>query len=153
VCVRYVAVCLCVQYQGIFHFVKKVDSHYTLRYPKPPFYAFWREDSRPFQARADDPIYYFVRVFAPTRFKHKVMIRWEKYDRNKNEFATSDHLPLPVVGGRNQGFRGFVMKSRVTPCRWRVTAETQDGRVIGRISFRVKKDTSTKERRWKQLKM
>jgi hypothetical protein len=44
---------------------------------------------------------------------------------------------MTIAGGREGGYRGHTVKSRLDPGDWRVDVETHDGRVIGRIGFRV----------------
>lgn len=144
---------LSVKYQGVFHDIEKTDGHYRLRFPDPPFWAFWRNDSQPFKAREGDEVYYFTRIYAPARFKHKVMIRWEFFNDRNKEFVTTDLRPLSVVGGRQAGFRGYISKSNYQPGLWRVSSETQDGRTIGNLTFHIKKDESTKERKWEERSM
>ena len=61
---------LSVQFQGIYHDVRRDDGGYTLVYQEPPVWALWRRDSRPFERRAGDRLYYFARVFAPSGFRH-----------------------------------------------------------------------------------
>ena len=144
---------LSVQYQGIYHGVEKQDGHYALSMPKPPFYLFWKRDSRPFRARPGDKIFFFVRVFAPARFRHEVMIRWEMKLEKTGKYVTSDRIPLQVYGGRSEGYRGFALKSHFETGDWRVTTETKDGRTIAVLPFRVVQDTSTEERRWRVTQM
>jgi hypothetical protein len=69
---------LSVQAQGIYHGVERRGDGFVLRASKPPWRLFWRRDSRPFRAGEGDRIYYFVRVFAPSRFRAHVMIRWTR---------------------------------------------------------------------------
>ena len=80
------------------------------------------------------------------------MIRWEVFDPARNAWMTTDRVPLNVLGGRAEGFRGFAVKSNFTPGDWRVTAETEDGRAIATLSFEVEDDAGTGERRWKTLR-
>ena len=49
----------------------------------------------------------------------------------------TDRIPIAIAGGRERGYRGYTVKQRVTPGNWRVDVETAEGRVIGRVSFRV----------------
>ena len=42
-----------------------------------------------------------------------------------------------IAGGREGGYRGYTIKQRVMPGDWRVDVETPEGRIIGRVSFRV----------------
>jgi hypothetical protein len=46
-----------------------------------------------------------------------------------------DSIPIKIVGGRGEGFRGFGMKSNYEPGEWKVQVETQDEREIGRVYF------------------
>jgi hypothetical protein len=41
------------------------------------------------------------------------------------------------VGGREEGFRGYGVKTNYQPGDWKVQVETADGREIGRIYFDV----------------
>jgi hypothetical protein len=143
---------LSVQFQGIYHDIRREDGGYTLVYQEPPPWVFWRRDSRTFARREGDRLHYFARVFAPTGFEHRVIIRWEMLDPSSDTWTTTDRVPLDVVGGRAEGFRGFAVKSNVTAGRWRVTAETDDGRAIATLSFRVEDDAGTDEREWKTLR-
>ena len=140
---------LSVQFQGIYHEVRREQGGYTLVYEQPPAWAVWRHDSRPFERRAGDRLHYFARVFAPDRFRHRVMIRWEIYDPATLRWMTTDRIPLEIVGGRTEGFRGTAVKSNFMPGRWRVTAETEDERALATLTFRVEDDTSGGDRHWK----
>jgi hypothetical protein len=143
---------LSVQFQGIYHEVRRDQNGYTLVYEEPPPWAVWRRDSRPFERRAGDRLHYFARVFAPDRFRHRVMIRWEVFNPSSAAWITTDRIPLEIVGGRAEGFRGTAIKSNFMPGRWRVTAETEDGRALATLTFRVEDDTSNGERRWKTVR-
>jgi hypothetical protein len=143
---------LSVQFHGVYHDVRHEGSSYTLVYVEPPATALWRRDSRPFERREGDRLHYFARVFAPSGFRHRVMIRWEVYDRARGRWITTDRLPFDIVGGRAEGFRGSAVKANFTAGSWRVTTETADGRAIATLSFDVEEDTSETERRWKTLR-
>jgi hypothetical protein len=138
---------LSVQFQGIYHDVRRENGGYTLVYAEPPVWALWRRDSRPFERRDGDRLHYFARVFAPEGFRHRVMIRWELFEGGA--WKTTDRIPLDIVGGRAEGFRGTAVKSNFTPGSWRVTAETEDGRAIATMTFDVEEDSGTAERHWK----
>jgi hypothetical protein len=144
---------LSLQYGGIYHQVQKEGEAYRLVYPTPPWYRFWRHDSRPFLARPGDSIYCFVRVFAPRRFTHQVYMRWSMQNPNTGRYLTSDRLALPIYGGRGEGYRGYGAKSNYEPGRWRVDLETEDGRTIGEVPFTVVPDPSTEPRVWRDRRM
>ncbi|HOW28311.1 MAG TPA: DUF2914 domain-containing protein [Elusimicrobiota bacterium] len=135
--------------EGLFHHVEKTGDGYILRSPKPAWHEFWKDESDPFLARSGDAVYYFVRIFAPPRFKHGVFIRWAYRDPRTGTYITSDRLPMAVVGGREKGFRGYAFKTNYHPGDWRVIMETSDGRAIGIKDFKIIADDSTSDRRWK----
>ena len=143
---------LSVQFQGIYHDVRRDSLGYTLVYPDPPAWALWRRDSRPFERRTGDRLHYFVRVFAPSGFRHRVVIRWDVFDPARRVWATTDRILVDVVGGRAGGFRGSAVKSNFMPGQWRVTAETEDGRALATLTFLVEEDTDTSERLWSTLR-
>jgi hypothetical protein len=140
---------LSVQFHGIYHDVRREADRYTLVYQQPPFWAPWRHDSRPFGRRDGDRLHYFARIFAPAGFEHRLIIRWDVFDPRLGTWMTTDRIPLSLVGGRAEGFRGTVVKANFTPGRWRVVAETEDGRAIATLSVRVEEDTDTEEREWR----
>jgi hypothetical protein len=134
------------QYAGIFRNVEPQAGRYRLSYLKPPWTAFWRKSEGLFLAREGDRVYFFTRIFGPSRFKHQVFIRWERRDPRQNRWITSDRIPLPIKGGRDQGYRGYAFKDNYQPGKWRVEIETEDGRVLGGVVFQIEKDPSGKER-------
>jgi hypothetical protein len=143
---------LSVQFHGIYHEVRREAGDYVLVYERPPARLFWRRESRPFGRREGDRIHYFARVFAPARFRHRVMIRWETYDAARRSWVTTDRIPLNVVGGRADGYRGWAVKANFGAGAWRVTAETEDGRAIATLAFRVTDDVGFDERGWATLR-
>lgn len=145
---------LSVQSHGIYHDVTRTDAGgYVLRAVRSPIHLFWRKDDRPFRARPGDHMVYFVRVFAPSRFSHEVTIHWERWDPAAGRYATTDRIPLTVVGGRVLGFRGYAVKASYEPGSWRVGTETADGRTIGLLTFDVVSDRGSDERRWREVLM
>lgn len=135
---------LSVQYMGIFHDVKREGDDFKLYYTRSPW-KFWQHGDQTFAARDNDQIFCFARIFSPTRFKDSIQVRW-LYHSDRQGWQTSDIIPMAIVGGREDGFRGVTRKASYQPGLWRVQVETQDGREIGRIRFRVEKDDSDAER-------
>ena len=142
---------LSLQFGGVFHHVEKVGDRYELSYPKPKWFIFWRKDSTPFRAAPGDAIFCFVRIFAPTRFSHRVFMDWKM--KTPSGYRSTDHIPLEIAGGREEGYRGFTAKSRFDTGDWRVDVETDDGRIIGSIPFEVVPETSLENRQWRQRVM
>jgi hypothetical protein len=137
---------LAVRSIGIYHGVERdaVTSSFLLTHQSPGW-KFWRKDDRHFLARTGDRIYCFVEVFAPSRFKDRVWVRWS-YKHPEQGWQPSGALPIVIVGGREEGFRGYGYKGNYRPGDWRVAVETEDGREIGGISFTVENDADPSPR-------
>jgi hypothetical protein len=123
---------------GIYHNVTKQAGEYNLEYTRP-WWRFWEHGDQTFLYREGDRVYVFTRVFAPSDFKHKIQIRWEKLNA-KNDWETTDTIPISISGGRDEGFRGFAYKQFVAEGKWRVRIETEEGRELSRLRFKVKPD-------------
>ena len=135
---------LSVKFMGIYHGVTKIEDGYELTYTRPD-YKFWQHGDQTFLARPGDEVYCYAQVFSPTRFKDQLQVRWLYLDA-KQGWVSSDAIPLPVLGGREEGYRAVTKKSHFQPGTWRVQVETMDNQEIGRIGFKVISDESTSER-------
>jgi hypothetical protein len=81
-------------------------------------------------------VYVFFRIVSPARFADQVQLRWYwRAGGGIGGWALQDAIPINIVGGREQGFRGYGFKSNYQPGQWKAQVETTDGREIGRIYF------------------
>ena len=129
---------LSLKFGGIYHKIAKVDDVYRLSFEKGAWYQFRKRSDDPF--RGEDPAYCFTAVFAPVALKTTIYHRWQYRDpgeRKARDFSMTDRIPITIAGGRERGYRGYTVKQRLFPGDWRVDVETGEGRVIGRVSFRV----------------
>lgn len=124
---------LSIPFIGVYHNVEKVDGTYKLTHERP-WWRFWNNGDQVFLAQRDDKVFVAFRVFSPTRFSDAVLMRWYWKD-NKNGWMLQDSIPIKIVGGREEGFRGFGTKSNYQPGSWKVQVETTDEREIGRVYF------------------
>jgi hypothetical protein len=84
-----------------------------------------------------EPLYAYSAVFAPIQLKTKIVHRWQFYNAQTHRWVTTATIAFPITGGRDNGYRGFTIKSHPREGAWRVDIDTVDGRVIGRIGFLV----------------
>jgi hypothetical protein len=132
---------------GIYHQVEKVNGAYHLTFEKPAWYQVMKRSDNPFHG--EGPAYCFTAVFAPVDLKTTVYHRWQYRmgmgtigkPAETGDFSTTDRIPIRISGGREGGYRGYTIKQHVPPGEWRVDVETEDGRVIGRVRFRVEAET------------
>ncbi len=133
---------LSVQEIGVYHDIERDAATWRLVFR--PAERFWQRPDRHFLARPGDRIHLFARIFAPRRFRDKVVVRFLKKEGDR--WTRQDAIPFVVVGGRDRGFRGFARKAHYSPGKWLVAIETTDGRVIGTLHFRIVEDLTTDER-------
>jgi DUF2914 family protein len=123
---------LSIPYIGVYHAVEKSEDSYRLSHERP-WWRFWHNGDQRFRAQPGDKVIVFFRVFSPTRFADQVQMRW--YHKEAHGWALQDSIPINIVGGREQGFRGYGVKTNYQPGGWKVQVETTDEREIGRIYF------------------
>lgn len=133
---------LAVQEIGIYHHVEKDYPKYYLSLERPAW-KFWQSGDQDFKARSGDKVYVFTRIFAPGGVNETIILHWQTY---QGSWRTSDKIPLAITGGRIEGHRGYAYKQNFSAGSWRVSIETRDGRVIGRLDFEIYEDTSTHSR-------
>lgn len=86
-----------------------------------------------------NPIYAYSAVFSPTKFNFTLIHHWQWYDEGTQRWVSKAHAELPVVGGRDGGFRTYSHRTDLDEGRWRVSVETVTGAVIGKLHFKIVK--------------
>lgn len=79
----------------------------------------------------------FSAVSAPVHFASYVVHVWERYDTTGKRWVVRNRITFSIAGGRDGGYRGYTEVSDPEPGKWRVTIETPDKQVIGRLRFTV----------------
>jgi hypothetical protein len=131
---------LAVQSMGFYRDVKREGREYALQSCRPRW-RFWERGDQTFLARPGDRIIAFASVFAPKGFTDTLMFQWRLH--TENGWKDLDRIPITVSGGREEGYRGYTIKSNYQPGDYRVQVETTDGREVGRLSLRVEADSET----------
>jgi hypothetical protein len=126
---------LSIPFIGVYHNVERTEAGYNLSHERPAW-RFWHNGDQSFIAQPGDRVYVFFRVFSPARFSDQVQMRWHWKDPARG-WTLHDTIPIRIVGGREQGFRGYGFKSNYQPGEWKVHVETTDGREIGRVYFHL----------------
>jgi hypothetical protein len=125
---------LSLKFGGIYHEVKKTGDRFELSFEKQ-WYQAWKRSDDTFPA--NEPIYCFTAVFAPVDLNTTVYHHWYFRPNDGKPFTHADRIPIKINGGREGGYRAYTFKQRLDPGDWRVDVETEDGRIIGRVSVRV----------------
>jgi hypothetical protein len=122
---------------GIYRNVTRVDGTYQLSYAKPPWYLFLRRGEPVFRRTKEDSVYCFTAIFAPTELKKKIYHHWQLLDPKEDEWVETDRVGFEITGGSDIGWRGYTAKHNMTPGQWRVQVKTDDGLLLGEVSFEV----------------
>lgn len=126
---------------GVYYDVEKRDGLYIGSYLKP-FWKFWQKGSQTFLTRPGDKVVILLSIYSPARFEDKIYLKWW-FDDPKLGWTLQDTIPLTILGGREEGFRGFGSKQFYSLGDWEVLIETSDGRQVGNIQLTIEQDTST----------
>jgi hypothetical protein len=124
---------------GIYHEVRREGERFSLASARPRW-KFWQRGDQDFLARPGDAIYCWISVFSPTNFRERLEVHWRFYE--PDGWGEPEKILLPITGGRDAGWRGFTVKAKHKPGRWRVEVVTSDGRELGRINLTVTADMS-----------
>ncbi len=135
---------LSVKEQGVYHNVEKKDGKYFLSTEKE-WWKFWQNSDQEFMARPEDKIYFYAQIYSPARFSDRIFIQWLFKDPVRG-WQKTDHIPLQILGGRKEGFRGFATKTNYQPGQWRIQVETSMGHEISRMNFEIISDASQEPR-------
>ena len=82
------------------------------------------------------PVYFYSAVFAPTDLSGTIVHDWQ-YKNGGGDWTSVTRVSFPIRGGRAEGYRGYSFKESVTIGEWRVVVSLSDGRVVGRVPFRI----------------
>ncbi|HVY05182.1 MAG TPA: DUF2914 domain-containing protein [Burkholderiales bacterium] len=126
---------LSIPFIGVYHNVERSQDEYRLSHERP-FWKIWHHGDQDFLAQPGDKLFVYFRIFSPARFSDQVLMRWYWKDPAAG-WKLHDSIPIRIVGGREEGFRGYGMKTNYQPGDWKLQVETTDEREIGRIYFTV----------------
>ncbi|HRH26290.1 MAG TPA: DUF2914 domain-containing protein [Candidatus Paceibacterota bacterium] len=121
-----------------YHSVTRTAEGYVIRKEPARRFDFLRL-SETVHLAPGEPVYVYTSIFAPSAFESMdVVHKWEYYNSKTNRWVESSRITFTITGGRDEGYRGYSMKSAVFPGLWRVDVETLGGQRIGRAKFKVK---------------
>jgi hypothetical protein len=124
---------LSIPFMGVYHGVERTEQGYRLIHERPAWRV-WHNGDQWFRAQGGDRVFVYFRIFSPGRFSDQVLMRWYFRDGARG-WTLQDTVPIKIVGGREEGFRGYAFKSNYQFGQWKVQIETADAREIGRIYF------------------
>jgi len=126
---------------GIYHSINKnIDGNYTVTYEQGTFWdqALAYVNIYPtYHEVLGAPVYAYSAVFSPIAFDTTIIHQWQHYDSDQKKWITVSTVSLPVIGGRENGYRTYSLQYISAPGAWRVNVQTSAGQLIGRMLFTV----------------
>jgi len=123
---------------GIYHSISRdTTGDYVVTYEP---HSWWKDIFavyEDFHLVYGEPAYAYSAVFSPSSLNTVIVYNWQHYNATTNRWEDEGNVTLPVIGGREGGYRTYSQKSFLTKGRWRVNVETDHGQIIGRILFNV----------------
>ncbi|MFM2423957.1 MAG: hypothetical protein RLZZ70_346 [Candidatus Parcubacteria bacterium] len=116
--------------------VVRVGGDYEIVYEPAPWWQFWRRVHETFHPGTGS-VACFTRVFAPTKLSTEIKHVWEYKDQETGRWTHHFSLPFPIVGGGDNGYRGFTAISSYQDGVWRCRVMTTRGQVIGQQVFTI----------------
>ncbi len=119
---------------GLYDFIYKDNAgKYVLIEKDLPWYSFGNYFLKIPTGRA----YVYQSIFAPTNLSTDIYNNWQRFDESKRRWVSVNEVHFPLVGGREDGYRGYSFMLNLTEGDWRVNVNTKEGLVVGRIRFEV----------------
>ena len=123
---------------GVYHSVlPRSTGDYIALYEPAPWWQFWHDTSGTYTLTTTHSAYCFSAVFAPTDLNAPIYHKWEQRDPQSGQWVLQSRVSFPISGGREDGYRGWSIKSALTPGEWRCSVETASGALVGRVGFTV----------------
>lgn len=128
---------LSLKFNAAYHNVQKLEpSGYAVTYEPAPRYRLFKKESHRLHWVPGQPIYVFTAIFAPGKITTTVYHRWDHFDRDQG-WVTTNTIPIAISAGRDEGFRGYSMKTNLAEGNWRVAVTNNRGQVLGYVRFKL----------------
>jgi hypothetical protein len=135
---------LSLQDAGIYHsVVRTADGNYTVTYEDGgllsrilPYVNVYPT----YHVQPGKAAYAYTAVFSPTELNTTITHEWQKYDDVTKKWVTYSKVTLPLLGGRDGGYRTYSIKAGLSAGKWRVNVMIPTGALVGRLSFLVAVD-------------
>jgi hypothetical protein len=125
---------------GMYHSIKKnTRGNYDVTYENLGWRGFFNlyQNFSQVSGISGKPVYAFSAIFSPKNLDLTIIHEWQRYDDTQKKWITESEINLPVVGGRDGGFRTYSMRSNLALGKWRVNVKTEHGQTIGVIRFKI----------------
>ncbi|MEI8174455.1 MAG: DUF2914 domain-containing protein [bacterium] len=122
---------------GLYHSIQKnADGNYVVTYEDSGWQRYFKLYPD-FKKIPGSPVYAFSAIFSPKNLNINIIHEWQHYNETTKKWTTEKEITLPVVGGRDGGFRTYSTRSNLASGKWRVNVKTEQDQTIGHMRFNI----------------
>jgi len=122
---------------GMYHLIQKnTEGNYDVTFEDYGWRGYFNLYQN-FNQVSGEPVYAFSAIFSPKNLNITIVHEWQHYDDTQNKWITESVINLPVIGGRDGGFRTYSMRYNLATGKWRVNVKTPQGQTIGVLRFKI----------------
>lgn len=117
--------------------VPRSPNGFTVTYEPSRWYQLFNDNNPTYHRVGSEPIYIYTAIYTPTQLRTAIIHEWAFYNSAQEKWQVASSIQYPISGGREQGYRGYSVKTNIQPGQWRVTVKTQNGQILGRTKFDI----------------
>jgi hypothetical protein len=122
---------------GIYHSIhRNTEGNYDVTYENYGWKSYFNLYKN-FKQISGEPVYAFSAIFSPKNLNLTILHEWQHYNETQKKWTTDRIINLPVIGGRDGGFRTYSMRYNLDAGKWRVGVKTYQGQTIGVLRFNI----------------
>ena len=127
---------LSIREAGVYHNISRTNSGYLLQ--AEPL-NFWQKlsFSPTIHLGPGEQAFVYTAIYSPADLNTNIIDDWQHYDQNSSSWVSISKLSFFIVGGRQNGYRGYTLKSNLADGAWQVFVETPRGQVLGHFQFNI----------------
>lgn len=127
---------LSIRDSGMYHTVRQSGDQYIVESEPKTFFQRLSLAST-IHLIPGDRVYIFASIYSPSELDTDIVYDWQYYNPVQKKWISESKTSFHLVGGREEGYRGFSYKTNVAAGKWRVYIETPREQVLGRNEFYV----------------
>lgn len=128
---------------GVYHLVWHVPGQYLATEEPQSWTVRYLGAAPTLHVARGDSVSAYSAVFAPTALSTRIVHEWQWYDPSAKQWETRATVAYAIVGGADDGYRGYSTIAIQEMGSWRVNIKTDDGRLIARLPFSAVLATTT----------
>ena len=122
---------------GVYHEVKRAGADFqAAQEDEPPEWQALFGTHAIMHIQKGAKLYVYNAVFAPRGLHTRIVHDWQWLQPGKG-WVSQQRVSVPIMGGREDGYRYYTTKTAPNPGQWQVNILTFDGRAVGRVRFAV----------------